>query len=232
MGWTKPLRAVVESGTNPVKWGVYRSSQKIREKFEFIAAFRAGQIKTKALEEEVARLTAQAQRLKDLEEENQTLRTQLGASQKISRKLLPAQVIGFNPFTLDVGEKEGIKAGQVVLFQDNMVGRVSKVSPFSSQVMLITDPQSKITVKTTGGAFGILGGQYGEGLSLEKVVQGDPLNEGDVVVTGGDEGFPKGLVVGKIGKVEEKESEVFQRAQVKPLLNFEKLELVFVVVVE
>lgn len=232
LGWTKPLRAITEPGINPVKWGFYHSSQKIREKFEFIGAFRVGQAKTKTLEEEIARLTAQNQRLKDLENENQTLRMQLGSSKKISRKLLPTQVIGFNSFTLDAGEKEGIKVGQVVLFQDNMVGKISRVSPFSSQVMLITDPQSKITVKTTGGAFGILVGQYGEGLSLEKVVQGDVLNEGDTVVTGGDESFPKGLVAGKIGKVEKKESEVFQKAQVKPLLNFEKLELVFVVVGE
>jgi len=55
---------------------------------------------------------------------------------------------------------------------------------------------------------------------LDLVPVDDALNEGDILVTSSLEGtFPKGLLVGRITKVEKNDQSPHQRAQVQPFFN-------------
>lgn len=229
LGWTKFVHATGERGTKPVKLTFYRGRQKIISALSFLTFWRSGTQKIKYLEQRNLELLVEAQKSKALEEENNALRAQLQIPLPSSWKLEPAQTLGKTRYlAIDKGDKAGIKIGQIVIFQNILIGKVVKVNPFESQIELPTDPDSKIPVRTLKTrAQGLLTGQFGEMISFEKVTQEERLELGDLVLTSGEGGYPKGLIIGKITKVEKKESEVFQKAEVEPSLNFDELELVF-----
>ena len=68
---------------------------------------------------------------------------------------------------------------------------------------------------------------------LENVLLSDKLQTGDTVISKGDigkdgEGFPPGLVVGRIISVNKKASALFQSAEVESLVDVTRLKMVFV----
>jgi len=230
-GWTKPIHGVSEKATRPVKLIFYRAQTRLSSTFSFLSFWRYGQQKIKYLEERNREFQVGDQKTRALEEENRSLRSQLGVTLPSEWELEPAQVLGkTRHLTIDKGEKDGLKIGQVAIFQNILVGKVVKVGLYESEIELPTDPESKIPAQTAKTrAKGLLMGQFGDRMTLEKVTQGESLEEEDSVVATGEGGYPKGLIIGKISWVEKKESEVFQKAGVVPSLNFDKLEMVFLV---
>lgn len=70
----------------------------------------------------------------------------------------------------------------------------------------------------------------GDGLSVDRIRMLSDIQEGDRVVTSGLEGiFPKGLLVGTITSVGREKHELFQVAAVKPVVDFSRIEGVFVI---
>lgn len=196
-----------------------------------------------------------------LKEENNFLRTKLSNWQKLisenkalhdqfltanprSFDLLPSSVIGaprFLPglsspdtYIINVGSRNNVKIGNAVVFKDNFVGRISKVTDYLSQVTLITNPNFKFTAKTTSGVLGIVKGEGNEDIVFDNVLLSEDLAKGDFVVTGADlqidfSGLPSGLFIGKITSVEKNPSGLFQKGKIESLLDFSKIQTVFVV---
>ena len=167
--------------------------------------------------------------MKKLEEENRVLRKQLGISQKTGWQMIPALVLDRNRFLkIDKGRREGVEKGAAVVFENIFLGRVLKVEEFSSVVQLVSDPNSKILAKTDKGARGILVGSYQAGMQLTKVLGDAPLSSDDLVLVQNQEGVPPNFLLGKVGKVFKDNSQLFQRAEVLPILDISDLEIVFV----
>lgn len=184
--------------------------------------------------------------------ENRALRDQFETTYPKSQNLLPASVMstpGFVPgistpeyMVIDRGKSDNVKVGSAVVFKDNLVGRVTEVSPSFSRVMLVSNPSSNFAAKTISvkdpevvSTLGIATGLGGIELVLDNVLLSEKLSVGDYVATKGDfqingTGYPPSLIVGKITSIEKKASDLFQRAKVKSLLDFSKLNTVFVVV--
>lgn len=181
-----------------------------------------------------ALLTAENARLRGLEEENEALRAQLGAA-KTERKLIVAKVIGQDPLLssskmiIDKGKNDLVKRGYLVIVKDILVGEVVSVGASSSTIRLLSDSETKIPAITEGKVKGILRGQFGNQIILEKIVQAKKLKVGELVFSSGEEDMPKGLVLGKITKVDNEPAELFQKATIEPLVSFESLEIVFIV---
>lgn len=226
-----PFHVLAEKGIRPTKLLFYRSQRRALDTLSFLSFWRLGEQKLKYLEERNRELVVEAQKAKALEEENRTLRIQIGAPLPSDWQLQPAQILGKTRYlTIDQGEKEGVKTGQVVILKNILVGKVVEVGSHESQVELPTDPESIVPVQTSKThARGLLSGQFGRGLSLEKVTQDESLTADDIVQTTGEGGYPRDLLIGKIGWVEKNESEVFQKAGVEPLLNYEEIEIVFLI---
>lgn len=178
--------------------------------------------------------------------DNKALRDQFQAQNPKSTNLIESDVIGAPAFIpgisipealiLDRGENDGIKIGQAVVYQDNLVGKIVGVSSFSSSVVLISNSSLSFTAKsmTTQGQ-GVIKGQGGGGMILDNVLLADNLQKQDTVLTKGDVnslslGFPPDLVVGKIISISKSPSDLFQKADVKSLIDFSKLTKVFVIV--
>lgn len=191
---------------------------------------------------------ADAQRLTA---ENEALRDQFETTYPKSTNLLPANVVSAPSFipgvtspeylVIDKGSKDGVKVGMAVVFKDNLVGKVVQASDSLSKVMLVSNSAFNFSAETISvkgamgeGALGVARGMGGQDLVLDNVLLSENLQQGDYVTTKGDmqvdsTGFPPALIVGKISSVEKKASDLFQRAKVRSLLDFSKLNMVFVI---
>jgi rod shape-determining protein MreC len=149
-----------------------------------------------------------------------------------------ANVIGRDPnpsirsIIIDRGLEDGIRVGMPVEATRGLVGRVYRVSNRSAQVILITDssnsvPARLVNSRATGSVrgSGVTGNLY-----LEWVDQSYHITVGEVVVTSGLEGrTPRDLIIGRVVGVQRTEAELFQRAEVRSAVDFDSLEVVFVI---
>ena len=181
-------------------------------------------------------MKAENQSLQELAEENQALREQIGVSIEGMENLLVAKTIGFSPLVskklliIDKGKIEGVEKGMIVVVKNIFIGRIYEVSPHSSSVQLVADPDTKIAAITDKKVRGIVSGQFGAEIELKDVVQGESLKTLDLVITIGDDEIPRGLVIGEIKEVKKVEKELFQRATIKPLIEPESLSTVFILI--
>lgn len=187
------------------------------------------------LRKENAQLSARVVGQMELERENSALRDQFQTSTSSSRDLIPAVVIGITEggMILDKGSLTGVTKGAAVVYKDNLVGQIVRVSGNTALVRVITARDTSFTAKTlnTGARGVVVGGD--SGMILSSVVLTEKLDNGDLVVTAGDVdeeaiGIPPDLVVGKITSVNRRSSDLFQVAEIKSLLDFRSLEMVFV----
>lgn len=178
--------------------------------------------------------------------DNKALRDQFQTTSPKNSDLLPADVVGApgfipglsvpNNLILNRGTNDGIKVGDAVVYESNLVGKVTKVSANLANVALVINSSSLFTAKTLStGAQGVAKGQGGGEIILDNVLLSDNLQKGDLVLTKGDIdmqnlGFPPDLVVGKITSVSKNPSDLFQKAEIESLIDFSKLGKVFIVV--
>ncbi|MDP2672341.1 MAG: rod shape-determining protein MreC [Nanoarchaeota archaeon] len=234
LGFLNFPKTVIQTFTVPIQYGLYQGGKTIGNQFEFIVNARTAVKENKALKIQMGELLVENSNLKKDMENDQIL---LSTYNKLNPKtfdLAPARVIGISRFlTIDQGSNNGIALGQVVVFKDNFVGTVRLVSPKSSQVLLSEDPDSKIAVfsqNDEGRARGILLGQFGSKLLMDKILHEENIKVGDLVYSDGTEGkIPKGLLMGKVTKVLEKPNEIFKQAEVEPIFESQNLDVVFTI---
>lgn len=195
------------------------------------------------LRKEVASLQKKIVDQKQLEQEIQALKDQFQTNNPKSEMLLPAKILGMPRFIpgvsapsiaiLDAGEENEVKVGQAVIFKDNVIGKVTKVSKHLSVATLITDKSLSFAGKTANGILGVVKGE-GSDVVLENVLTSEELKADEMVVTKGDInedgiGYPPSLVVGKITSVDKTQSNLFQMAKLKSLVDFSALSTVFII---
>ena len=176
--------------------------------------------------------------------DNKALRDQFQTENPRSSSLIPADVVGSLGFIpgfsvpetiiLDRGESDGVKLGDAVIYQNNLIGKVVKVSTFISSVMLITNSSSSFTAKTLNTKTpGVVKGQGGGVVIFDNVLLSGNLQKQDIVLTKGSinesaEGYPPDLIVGKIYSISKTPSDLFQKAEIKPLVDFTRIDKVFI----
>jgi rod shape-determining protein MreC len=176
-------------------------------------------------------------KLEDVVNENSRLRSLLEFKNKLTSKVLSAEVVGKDPrqifktVRISKGESDGVKQGMPVLSSQGLVGQVMRVFSNYSDVLLITDPNSNIDVVVQNSRFrGVLEGMGKIECKLKYLERLDDINIGDVVLSSGMERrFPKGLILGTVSKVDKQNYGVTQEVLVKPVVDFSRLEEVLVV---
>lgn len=220
--------------TNPVSFGIYTTRQNIGKQFYFIFAARYSAQENKALKVTVGQLFSENAQLRKKLSEADAMLSQGKHLDPQTFNLLPARPIGLGRYLkIDKGSSSGIKAGQAVVFEDNFIGKVITVSESSANIELLTDPNSKMSAfsqNKEGKAKGVLMGQFGTELLLDKILHEEKIAVGDLVYSEGLEGFlPRGLILGQVNQVLERENEVFKQAKIKPVFDIGDLDLVFVI---
>jgi rod shape-determining protein MreC len=173
--------------------------------------------------------------------ENDQLRALLGWQRTAPWKIKLANVSMHDPANwwntvqIDLGSRDGVQTNMPVLTPDGLVGRVSAVGFFSSQVVLIgdrnclvsaqvDDPTHDIGVLTSPGPQGTAGTSLVDMNYLSRTAS---LKAGENVFTSGLGGvFPKGILIGRVLDAQAGESGLATSARVKLNVDLGALEQV------
>lgn len=173
-------------------------------------------------------------------EENQQLRDYVGWARQQPWKLKLANVVMRDPANwwrmveIDLGSRDGITENLPVLTQEGLVGRISSVGYERSQVVLIGDPNCRVSALVEDAAqdTGILtaSGPLDSSLSdLTYLSSTTTLKSGQQVVTSGIGGiFPKGIPLGEVVDSQRVEFGLYIEARVRLNANLGALDEVWV----
>ncbi len=220
--------------TNPISFGVYKTNQNVSRQFYFIFASRKASQENKALQEQLGQLLSENANLNRQLAQSQAMVSQFQHLDPKTYNLIAAHPVGLSRYLkIDKGSDSGIKIGEAVVFEENFVGKVTKVERSGATVQTLMDPDSKIAAFSQGlegRAKGVLLGQFGTDLLMDKILHEEQVKVGDLVYSEGTEGYlPRGLILGKVIQVMDRQNEVFKQAKVKPVFDIGDLDLVFVI---
>ncbi len=227
-------KLLLQTITSPIQYGLYKYTSSVGRQASFIFEVRHISQENKALELQLAELLTENASLRTTLSETQNLLEQEKSLPPKTFDLFPARVIGIGRYlTIDKGSNDGVKVDSIVVYKDNFVGKVKSVGPRTATLMLPFDPDSKIAAfsqNLDGKAKGILTGQFGSQLLMDKILHQEPIKDGDLVYSDGTEGqLPRGLILGKVAKILERQNEVFKQAEVKTIFEVSDLDIVFII---
>ena len=168
-------------------------------------------------------------RLRQLEAENDRLRRLLDVKGRQKTEGRIAQIIysARDPFTrrivIDKGQQDKIANGQPVVDDAGLVGQVTRVFPFVSEVTLITDKDQAVPVQIVrNGLRSVVFGLGSGKLELRFMPANADVQNGDILVTSGLDGvFLPGLPVARVTHIERGTSYSFARIFCEPIAGVE-----------
>ncbi len=216
-------------------------SQRYYAARDFLTAPReasALQARIDELEGQNAVLQDQIIALQEQAAESEILRALLNfARTSPESRYLAVSVIGLDPspfvrsISIGAGSDRGLAYGMPVVSESGLVGRIVEVNATSSRVQLITDPQSAVNVRLQDSrAEGLVIAQPNSELQVDLISHEAQVSPGELVLTSGLGGvFPPDIPVGHIVSVRTRDFELFQRAVLQPIVDFENLEIVLII---
>lgn len=249
-----PLGGVQSAGATalrPFAIAFERVAQPFRDAYAWGDGLLTARSDAESLRSEVRELRQRAIQSEFALQENESLRRLLDYldSARFPDDFAPvaAEVIGrpSSAFTQAIvvaaGSKSGIRLNDPVVTGDGLVGLVTRVTPKTARVQLLTDEQAAVSaVDLRTKATGIVRHARGtrETLVLDRVRKEDLVRVGDEVVTAGWRAgtlsslYPKGIPIGKVASVGQTDTDLFQQVQVDPYVDFGSLDAVLVLVPE
>ncbi|MBN1522781.1 MAG: rod shape-determining protein MreC [Candidatus Aureabacteria bacterium] len=223
---------------SPVMSFVNDKTVKVRDTFS--ALFHIGSVKkeNKDLRNQVESLKSDLVYLEELKLENKRLRDLLELKETFGEyDLVTANVIGRDAtnwnksIIIDKGEIHGVESKDPVVSYGGVVGIVFTSGRKESKIMLLNDNNSRVGVIVQRTRdLGVVEGQSTDVLILKYIRKTADIKPGDILITSGTgQIYPKGVKVGEIIKVFEEKFRLYKFAEVKPDVNFGKLEEVFVI---
>jgi rod shape-determining protein MreC len=208
--------------------------------FQHIAHSWNAAAENKLLRNRVAEMETELRAVQTARDENERLKSLLGLKESAGYGVVAASVIGrdpsvwFSSIILNRGTSAGVELNMPVVTRDGIVGRVVGVSPWTAQVMLLTDERAAAgAVVGQLGASNALGSVRGFGqndlLEMRYVSGLEEVKQGDYVVTTGQDGiYPPNLSVGAVVDVEKGSATMPHKIRIKPSARLDSLEEVAV----
>lgn len=204
--WTQVAADFVQSPVTTV-------SSSVTGYFQSIANLRTAQNDNDELKQRVQELEVQIKQKEELTTENERLKAMLDLKEKSQYKVLTARIIGRDPSVwfdssiINRGSLDGVKLNMPVVDDGGIIGRVTAVSPLTSQVDLISHDKSGVGAVigevSSSNALGTIRGTSKKDVLEMRYVPGSvEVKVGDAVFTTGQDGiYPAGLKVGQIVEV-------------------------------
>jgi rod shape-determining protein MreC len=176
--------------------------------------------------------------LRETEQENIRLRRLLQFEEQYKLDSIVGRVIAkdvstdFRAIRINRGEQSGVKRNMAVLSNEGIVGRVLRTTATTADVVTVLDLLSAVdAVDERSRAHGVIEGLTEDTAEMRYTVRTDDIQPGDILVSSGLGGiFPKNIPVGVVSKVDRKQFGITQKVEVKPSVDFSKIEEVIVVV--
>jgi rod shape-determining protein MreC len=205
-----------------------------------------------ALRRDYSELTEQLARYEQLErsaaeirQENSRLREQLGFSQTIRYRHIAAELIArdpdnlFSAFAINKGRHSGVNVNMPVIAYQNgargLAGKVIQAGVFESLVMPLYDVSSFVSSRLADSRYeGIVEGQGDPDTPLmmrfiPKRARAE-IDFGDMIVSSGFGSiYPAGINIGRVSKIHYQENEISMEVELETVLDFSRLEYVFVI---
>ena len=183
-------------------------------------------------------LEIRALRLEALERENAALRGLKAAAPPLIDKWLPGEIIRTESSSqrqrllINRGAINGVFKAQAVLTNTGLVGQTLRVGPWTTEVILLTDPEHAVPVQVqrTGLRTIAIGAAEPGYLSLPYLpIQAD-IRDDDLLVTSGLGGvFPAGYPVARVSEVRRDGSSVLAQVKAVPLADLERNRVIMFV---
>jgi len=235
-GGTRLIRVWAISLVTPITRSIIHTQDWFTNSWRNYIWLRDARKENEELKDEIAQMKMQQIRLVEDAGQAHRLQVLLGFKEQYISQTVPAQVISTTgsefsrALYIDKGAKDGIAADMPVVTPEGIVGKVLRVFPTSSLVLLINDPTSGAGVILEKSRLqGILKGQANGTTVMNNVMSDEKVQPGERVITsGGDRIFPKGLPVGVVSNVGPGQ-DLFLNIRVKPAATLNKIEEVLVI---
>ncbi len=170
--------------------------------------------------------------------ENNRLKKLLGFGEQKQFKKIVTQVVSWDPsidhrvLRVNKGLKDGIELQSTAVTSKGLVGYVYRLTDHYADILTIEDSNNKIdAIIERTRSYGVIEGLNQKYCFMKYVTRTDPIILNDLVITSGQGNlYPKGLVIGKISRIERETYGISQKIRIDPAVNFSKLEEVVILV--
>jgi rod shape-determining protein MreC len=227
---TNPLRAALATAMTPLQWLVLQPLHAADYVGSYFVSLQAARTLAAQSEKKLTLDSLKQQKVEQLQIENDQLRKLLDLRPQLKVSVQAVQVLYETPdpysqrLVVDKGDTSGIAAGSPVIDDAGVLGQVTRVYPWVSEVTLLTDRDQSIPVMNarTGErqvAFGNQGHPDGA-LELRFVPPGADVQVGDLLTTSGIDGvYPAGLHVATVSHIERRTDAAFARIHAQPMAH-------------
>ena len=234
----------VGSVISPLQKIIYNANDKLKESFDFFINFSKVKQENKELAAKNAELENQLIEYNRMKDENTRLREMFNYSEAHQNyNYLGCNIVGYsgenisNGYIIDKGTNDGVKKDMVVITPAGLVGKVTKSESSYSIVQTILNENIAVasmvesTRETTGILQGVTDSKNKNLTILSNIPIDSEIKEGDIILTSGLGGmYPQEIRIGEVVSVEVDSVGIMKKAIVKPYVDFNKLEELFVVV--
>ena len=240
-GRQKILRVWTQTFASPLQSTSSKVTGATSGFFQQIWNFRSTARENEQLRERLTQVETELHTAQQSAAENERLRELLKLNEQNDIKKVPARVIArdpsvwFNTIMINRGSSSGIAVNMPVVTAGGIVGRIITVSPWASQVMLITDEKAgagAVVGQLGSGALGSVKGRADLGVALIEMryVSGlEKVENGDYVLTTGQDGiYPAGLNIGRVVEVKSGTATTAHQILIQPGAQLDRLEEVAV----
>ena len=210
----------------PFQWLANRPEAIYQGMGEYLVTQKSLRNELSTLKNQALLQSAKLQQLKSLEAENTHLKSLLSLSTSAEFKVRPAEIIALinhaysHKVMINLGREEGAVAGQAVIDEQGVIGQVTRVFRYTSEVTLLTDPDFAIPIQIERNGLRAIA--YGRGshdyISLPYLPANIDLQQGDRLLTSGIDGtYPAGLLVAEISELKTSLNSPFAIVHAQPL---------------
>lgn len=238
-GWLTHARYYLSAAAYPLQLAVSSPAQAWHWTQESLTARETLEARNAALHQQNRDLSLKVMRFEALARENAELRGLRAALPAVADHWMVAEVIkdvelnGLpQRLLIDRGMHNGVFKGQAVMDSFGLLGQTTRVSPWSAEVILVTDPESAVPVdiQRTGVHTIAVGTGDPDSLALSYLPANADVKPGDLLVTSGLGGvFPQGYPVARIGAVRRDSGQPAGQFRAIPLAHLSALREVMLV---
>ncbi|MCC7198915.1 MAG: rod shape-determining protein MreC [Gammaproteobacteria bacterium] len=232
------VRAALTAAAYPLQWLVnapFEAAGWLGESTATRASLRAENV---VLASENLKLRLRMMRFEALEHENERLRAGIGSTARVVQRSLIAEIlrVDLDPYRQRVlvnrGSRDGIYVGQAALDANGVFGQVTRVGPWSAEIILIADSRAAVPVLVERNGLRTVAsgsGQSGQ-LILPYLPKSADIKPGDLLLSSGLGGvFPPGYPVARVAAVERNPSQPLLSVTAAPLAALDRAPEVLLV---
>ena len=235
-GETRLIRLWAVSAVTPIESAVIHIQEWVANLWTTYIYLHGVRRENRELRAEIGQMKIEEARLSEDARMARRIQSLLAFKEQYIDSTIAAQVIGTSGseqsrvLYIDKGSNDGITVDMAVITPGGIVGKIAQVFPDSAQVLPINDQFSGVGAALKDSRLqGILKGAPNGATTLQYIMSDEKVVPGEEVITsGGDRIFPKGLPIGKVVSASPGK-DLFLNVSVTPSANLNRLEEVLVI---